>query len=109
MDREKEMIKDLIKGGLVVAGAAALTIGACVAAVVAEDLDQETRRANSRRKPKKPTIKVGDMVQWETSGKYMFPSPKKVERIEESAEHGDHLFVEECSTGIPVTQCILMS
>jgi len=65
------------------------------------------------RKPepklKKPIFDVrkGDMVQWECRGSFIFPTPKKVEKVIES-DSGTYVFVEGTSTGIPVEQIILI-
>ena len=53
-------------------------------------------------------LREGDLIQWESGGKYMFSEPKPIERIE-SSEFGTFYFVEDSVTGIPMHQVIPMS
>jgi hypothetical protein len=63
----------------------------------------------TKSKTKKPIFHVqkGDMVQWECRGAFVFPTPKKVERLAES-EAGTYVFVEDTCTGIPIEQIVLI-
>lgn len=57
---------------------------------------------------RKPDIVEGDLVQWESNGVFMFLTPRKVVKIENS-EFGKYVFVEDCKTGLPIEQLIKMS
>ena len=52
-------------------------------------------------------VKIGNLVQWESMGTFLFQTPRKVERIEEGAD-GKYIFVEGTKTGIPIEQVIVM-
>jgi hypothetical protein len=56
----------------------------------------------------KKDIVEGDMVQWESNGVFMFSTPKKVVKIENS-EFGKYVFVEGGKTGLPLEQLIKIS
>lgn len=56
-------------------------------------------------KQKPVEITEGDLVQWESNGVFVFSTPKKVVRIEDS-EFGKYAFVEGARTGIPIKQLI---
>ena len=64
--------------------------GLAVAAAFLEELDLDD-------------VKVGDMVQWESNGAYVFSEPKKVVKVD---RHGSEkfVFVEGSGTGIPIKQ-----
>ena len=59
------------------------------------------------KEEKKPIFEVneGDMVQWQSSGKFIFPTPRKVEHVLEG-ESGTYVFVEGSKTGIPIEQIV---
>lgn len=52
-------------------------------------------------------IKEGDLIQWESRGAFVFPSPRYVSRVM-SDEKGCYVFVEGSSTGIPIEQVVLI-
>lgn len=61
----------------------------------------------SKRERPIAMVQPGDMIQWESSGKFIFPVPRKVEHVHES-EMGIFVFVEGSSTGIPADQVVLI-
>lgn len=87
----------MLKKILIAAGmtAASLAIGHAVNVIL-----------DKKRKPI-AMVQPGDMIQWESSGKFVFPVPRKVERVHES-EMGIYVFVEGSSTGIPADQVVLI-
>ena len=58
-------------------------------------------------KEEKPIFEVneGDMVQWQSRGKFVFPTPRKVVRVV-NGEAGQYVFVEGTKTGIPIEQVV---
>jgi hypothetical protein len=86
-------------GGLVVTG---LIVGGLIgaAAVIGAFAPKDER---------KPVFDVGegDLVQWQSMGKFIFPEPRKVVRVEEG-EMGKYVFVEGSKTGIPIEQIVVL-
>ena len=52
-------------------------------------------------------VRLGDWVQWDSKGAFVFPQPREVTNIRHS-EHGVYVFVEGSHTGIPSEQCVVM-
>ena len=52
-------------------------------------------------------VRLGDMVQWESRGSFVFPQPRRVVNIEEH-QLGTYIFVEGSDTGIPVEQVVVI-
>ena len=92
-------------GGLVVTG---LIVGGIFAVVGAISLIARPE-PEFKIPGKKPVFKVkeGDTIQWESMGTFMFPTPRKVVRIEECLD-GKYVFVEGSKTGIPIEQVVPM-
>jgi hypothetical protein len=82
-----------IKGLLIVGGVAVAACGALWLAV------------ESMTKPV-CNVKVGEYVQWESGGKYMFPTPRKVVSINEDPIFGPYVFVEGSKCGIPFREIV---
>lgn len=62
------------------------------------------------RKPRNPVfnIQIGDMIQWESKGAFVFPIPRKVINIEGGVT-GKYIFVEDSGCGIPIEQVVLVN
>lgn len=77
----------------------AVTAGAVFAALAVSGM----------KKPRKTIahVKEGDMVQWDSRGTFVFPQPRKVTNVNDSA-HGIYVFVEGSGTGIPIEQIVVM-
>lgn len=92
------MLKELIKGSFIVGTVAVATL-----ALVEVLLEEELK---PKLKPKKKTkLEVGDLVQWECRGAFMFKEPKKIISIT-SYKDEQFVLVEDVSTGIPINQII---
>lgn len=97
-------LKNLVAGAAVVAGAVSLTVAAVGSLLV---LLPDNPLPKDERKPIFD-IMPGDMIQWESMGAFIFQSPRKVDRVENTV-HGMFVFVEDAGAGIPIEQCVKMS
>ena len=95
---------NFVKGCAVVAAVGFTTIAAVGSLLC---LLPENPLPKDRRKPIFD-IAPGDMVQWDSMGRFVFDAPKRVERVENS-EFGLYVFVEGGSTGIPIEDCVKIS
>ena len=79
-----------------------VTLSVVGTAMMIAVIDEDGRTTRRRRQ-----IKLGDKIQWESSGQYMFAEPKKVVDIKDDPEHGMYVFVEGVTTGIPITEVVM--
>lgn len=82
---------------------AAVTVGLAAGAVSGYLL----KKFNTKRSKPIITVEPGDMIQWESSGAFVFPEPRKVTQVHDS-EMGIYVFVEGSYTGIPVDQVVVI-
>jgi len=87
------MIKKLVGAGMVLF-ATGVAAGAAVLAL---------------KTPRKPIykVKVGDLVQWQSQGVFIFPQPKVVTEVQEYRD-GAYVFVDGERTGFPIEQIIVV-
>jgi hypothetical protein len=83
---------NLVKSVALLAGGAALAVGAMGFMVWRATRPEES-------------IQEGDMVQWESGGKYMFAAPQKITKIVDSV-WGRYVYVSDSATAIPAYQVV---
>jgi hypothetical protein len=74
-----------------------------------EDRDERREASGSQSNPAaKPRIDVGDLVQCEVQGAWVFPEPRRVREIRHDPTHGAYVFVEGVGGGFPLGQAQLI-
>jgi hypothetical protein len=90
------MIKEILVGG-----ATCIAAGVVIGIALAELMqDKKSKKSVSR-------VNVGDLVQWESMGSFVFTTPRKVDRIVDG-EWGFYVFVEDSTVGIPIEQVVVV-
>lgn len=69
-------------------------------------LSQSIKKENPRKTITQ--VRVGDLIQWESHGSFVFSEPKKVENVAKDVESGSYVFVEGSRTGIPIEQVVVV-